>query len=860
MISSRFSSAESRLLRVSLENMGGIKYNSRNTEINAANQAAQRQAQIAAGQKMIADNPQGLATNVNNLAPPVTGVPKQQLNQSGFQTYDATTGKTTVAAPLGEIDQAALKRLMDSGMTEGQARERITSLRPEVATTMSNTGLGGTARQSAVVTPQSAADKAESDVRARYSRATATGSSVNPADVERDVQTARQNALKQAEIEQNNTKMQKDKEASTAGTDVTTPKPSGLEAALSSLSPEEQSILAPLIQNLQDQTTKGLEENAARTKAMLEGGTIDGVQVEGINTIRDQLKSEIDGMKDDRKTMKDAVAEILKETKEDNEKLINEQEKAAQERLTWAQHKQEVDLARQKTKTHESLIAQYALGGGFGQDAALTQVRESDASFDSALRDVQTEFGIQRTELSAKFTGLYVANNNEYRTASIKNAEDYLSALERLNAQGGQNTVAFMNAQNGIIEKAQAEQRRLTENLAKSNMEIGVSMLKMIGDNKTAKAQKEKDALAQIDYLSKNFEPAAVADQIRELAKDVTSFDAGSLAGQPPIAMQLALKKLGKGSGTGGGGLGTVGGAAGAAPIDPITYDAFVKKMITAQEEKLGMSMSPEARKEYLDANKANILLEYNHQMSTNPDMVQSSGNAQIDEAARLVYEGTIPSVAEAAKKLALPYGQIAQQVSRLQKSGVSGGFTLMNDDQQKAFLKLNQSMNTDQVVQYARSVPNKVTNILHSLDQRSGVADLAAINSLQNGLIDPGVSVRSDDINLITKEAAPLLSKFNSDYWKKRLTAGGILPEAERQQIRDLANKLQEDIVEVYQNTVFERYKRTGQALGIPEKNLNILKNVDYSEPDQVIRTQDEEYGSPEDTELDNLLASYGY
>ena len=57
-----------------------------------------------------------------------------------FQTYDAVTGKTTAAPELGNIDQSALKRLMDSGMTEGQARAQITSLRPSIQQTMGSTG------------------------------------------------------------------------------------------------------------------------------------------------------------------------------------------------------------------------------------------------------------------------------------------------------------------------------------------------------------------------------------------------------------------------------------------------------------------------------------------------------------------------------------------------------------------------------------------------------------------------------------------------------------------------------------------------------------------------------------------------
>lgn len=537
MYSFKFSLAEPRLLHVTLDDMGGVKYNRRNAEINAANQAAQRQAQLTANQQLIAQNPQGLEPGQPNLAPPVTGVPKQALNQQGFQTYDVTTGQTTMAPELGTIDQSALKRLMDSGMTEGQARDQIAGLRPEIATTMGNTGLpGGTVRQSAVVSPKDAADKAESDVRARYSRAVQSGSSIDPAAIERDVQAARANALAQIQTEQKNKEMQQAKEANTAGSTPTpTPSPEvqGLQAAMASLSPEEQAILAPLINNLQ--SDQGISENAARTKALLEGGVIDGVQVPGINTTFKTIQDQIDSMKADRKTLKDAVAEVLKDSKEDTEKLISQQEKAAMDRNTWNEYQQRADLSRQKNEQHNSLIAQYALSGGFGQDAAMAQVRSSDEKFDQAIRDVQTEFGIQRTELAAQFTSAYVANNNNYRSESLKNVENYVNALETLNAQGNQNTLAYTTSAQGLLDSMWKEETRLREAKATKTEAISNTMLGMITQNKNDKTKKQDalwDRLFKQRASDGNLNPELTNNILREMRGagiDISGIDPNSM-------------------------------------------------------------------------------------------------------------------------------------------------------------------------------------------------------------------------------------------------------------------------------------------------------------------------------------------
>ena len=493
----RFSQAENRLLNVSID-PNAVKYNRRNAEINAANQQAQRTAQVAASQALPretyidpstgkdsriiggGDTSQKYYDDKGNVtfditttglpsaqsggqlfnkqggqfADPVKGVPKQQLNQSGNQIFDATTGKTTMIS--GAMGQTGAQGYNPAGV------------------------LG---KKSVADTVKSAGDAADAElVRGNY---------LDPAQRQKARQEAEANALKTAELEQKERDAKVTKESNKAGTDPVTETDNPSAGLLALLSPEEKTFFEGFMNDQNSATSKALAENKANMAAYLNGGTVDGVEVEGLNQVREAIKKDLDDAKAIRETFKAETEASLKEDREETRRMIDEEKGAQTQRLQWDKDKLDRDIAKQKTAAHESLIVQYALGGGFGQMAAMADVRASDATFDQRLQDVQTEFGVQRTELSAKFTGLYLKNDHEYRAASRKNAEDAMSALERLNTQGQQNTISFMNAQNAILEKHGAEQTRLTEKKASDRYALAKEMMGMISKNKEegAKAQ-----------------------------------------------------------------------------------------------------------------------------------------------------------------------------------------------------------------------------------------------------------------------------------------------------------------------------------------------------------------------------------
>ncbi len=256
------------------------------------------------------------------------------------------------------------------------------------------------------------------------------------------------------------------------------PATSGSTAAVTSglaaLGPAGQA-LAQAFQAQQDQITRSLGSSQNMTQDALTANS------KAYGSVADS----IDAMKQGYEDSSAQIKSLLESVKQENDQNVAIQEKAAKDQLAWTNDSQMRQASQQKTAAHNSIIAQLALQGGFGQDAGLMEVRQSDATFDSKMSDLQTQFGVDSTNLSAKFTAMYVANNNTYADGTIKNIQDLQTHLETLNTQGNQNTVAWTNAQNALLKDAWTTQTGLRKDLASSNLDAAKEMNTMITQKQT---------------------------------------------------------------------------------------------------------------------------------------------------------------------------------------------------------------------------------------------------------------------------------------------------------------------------------------------------------------------------------------
>jgi len=824
----------------------------------------------------------------------VTATPTPSSLTTGARGIAGATGDTTASRDtLGVIDTTALNRLTTASkdgttapLTDEQARAKITADRPTVAQTMSNTGrqaidvlgrLGvsvtGTidGRASVNVTQDNLDALSAAGLVSAVGGQKPDGTYIVELNIG-DRELSDQYAKRKQEMDQSNANIrelqrrQAEKDAAiktandkaregskdftsydTSAFDQTKSQIEGILASISNLTPEVQAAVIPGLISLQ-QSNNDIANTAKQMAATLPTDA----------EIEARYKPEEDWIKEERAKYEAFMAknqehslEVVKYNKEalEAEKaIIDHNATVSEQKQMQVNIENEQRLRRQLNKL------------GLNTDLQGLKFLNSEIQKGvDTLENLKTANNL--VSLKAQ---LAIGKGYALDVKGIMN--DYEGKYLEISSQ---TTKALMDVKNSI-SKSKSDRDKTLREILKDSLEkkdandkeargmilsANFKMMDEVSKQKTLEAQKEKDAITQIEYLSKNFEPADVADQIKELSKNITSFDASGLAGKTPISVQLALKKLGKG--TQGNGSFPSMPTVPRAPL--ITPQSFLDEKLKEYEAEISTSLTPEARKKWLDANKANIAAEYASKSGTPAGAIESSGDARIDETAQLVYSGTIPSVKEAAKQTGLSYVAIARQVERLQQNGVSGGFVRMNDQQQKAYTKLSSELSKDPTTQFARQVPYKVSVIKASLAEKNGLSDIAAINNFQSGLVDPGATVREGDVALISKQAIAFVQKVKAETWYKKGTEGSIMPEATRQQMLGLIDKMQKASVEAYRQGPYARIISDGKALGVPAQNMLHWGNVEYDDPDFSSST-DQETSPETDSELDSLLTTYGY
>lgn len=549
------------------------KYTTRTAQANADQQNAQHAAQLSANQAVPLD-----ATGSGKLAAPVAKVPVIKALQDATATYandaagfksgvtnsiDPVTGKQ-VQSPVqtvgdGAIQEHAIQRLRDSGMTDDQIRVKMAdpAYIEEIKRTMSNTGLPSTDRVDQV---NDSLDKRLAAIDRDAAASNAIGNNISSADIDARKQTAiaQWNSEQQANRAAQADASKKAKDSATssaeaANTPPPTPEAAGAGSALANL-PPEAAALAPYFQSILDSITQGQNDNASTTDALLNGGTIDvngkKVEVPGVTSMYDAMDKKIADMESGYMAMQEGVQGMLDKVKEQQDQQIADQEKTAKEQLAWNELQQTRQNAKDKQAAIETKIARLALTNSAGSDGGLRDVEETSLAYEAKLDDIKSEFGVQRTDLAAKISGLYLTASTNHLNASISNIKDTMSALERVAGQSLSTTQARVSAENDILGKFISQQTANRKEFAGTLKDAVVEMNSMINENRDDKRAQEKLGWDRMEWASKTFgsdTPQAIIDSISEQLPGVDI--KGALT-----SMTLAEMKQKK-IGTGGGGL-----------------------------------------------------------------------------------------------------------------------------------------------------------------------------------------------------------------------------------------------------------------------------------------------------------------
>jgi hypothetical protein len=311
-----------------------------------------------------------------------------------------------------------------------------------------------------------------------------------------------------------------------------------------------------------------------------------------------------------------------------------------------------------------------------------------------------------------------------------------------------------------------------------------------------------------------------VADAISELSKNVKSFDASILG---KIDTTAALDKLSKARGGGSGSYSSFLPMPDEAPI--ISYDDFTSDKLAEMEEEKGMSFAPSERDRLMKENAAAWEAEYQSQIGPSYDSMPSSGNSRVDSAAKDLLEGVFGNGVTSAKQAAAAWGvsvqEVVQQRRTLEQSGYIPAFPTLTGSQAGSYTKLKAQIQKNSFYTKANEAVSNGGVVLTSLDQRTGIGDIAAINAMQSGLIDPGATVRAEDIKLINAGVA-VVDKFSTKFWRDKLATGIILPDEARAQMRQVANNIMEMRIRNYNENALPGFQQDAQRYGLP---ANVVK-----------------------------------
>lgn len=296
--------------------------------------------------------------------------------------------------------------------------------------------------------------------------------------------------LKTDQIKQQNEQNKADRSASSsaAASEATdqsqqsmTPQENGMQAAFTNLPPEFQ-FLGPIFQQMM-----GTFQQAEQGQQALYGEQMKSVQ-QTFGTIDQKLAA----MGQNQADTATHVQGVLDKVREQQEKYLTQQETAVNERLEWTRAKEVRRIHKERQQAVDSKIAEMALKNRAGSDGAVAEMEEADEFYSQALADLETEAGIQRTELAAKFSGLYAQVQTDYYTQSVGNIKEFNAAMERISFQDIANTQARATAEQEAMNTLITNTTNLRKEKAVQLLDIGTQIAGYIFQGRVQQQQESR--------------------------------------------------------------------------------------------------------------------------------------------------------------------------------------------------------------------------------------------------------------------------------------------------------------------------------------------------------------------------------
>lgn len=763
------------------------RYNPRAAEQNAANQEAQR-AQLNLG-----------------IRPGQFG----DINEAAGERVVIVDGK----AQIQNADGQEVRRLANDQVFDVDAQTAATRREVGAPLISSQSGAMGKAGKLGASSPISEYYQEPDFSTGSYSMLSAPEQEairterLNQAAIQEQLRTTQQQrAREQAQVSATATGVaeQRAKEAQQSEVDSIANQVESRKAQIKSIADSSNSPISGIVANIMEQEEQNMLDAIASSKLnRAEDKALAFKQYKDRQDLLDKF-TEIHRQENDKYTR------LLQETAKSQNEYIDTQRQNDLNRLTWESDSATQKQERQKTKQLLSQSIQNALSGGAFSGAANEQLASTEREWDQAIADLAKEYSFQKTDVSAYYTQKHIDTNNQLRIDLYNAAKELDSVIEGYTIQGFNSLqardAAIAEANNthrdNVVKAQEAYVKAVKEQTkeAKEDMRFEIQQ----------KQQKEDRALERIDYLLKNYDRKDVSEAIKELGKDVTSFDVQALIDNPTLAeIQRARKAVGA-----GGGFFSGFNMQGNAPA--ITYDEFINQKISEKEESSGMSLSPEARKEYIAVNSDYFKSQYDQLTSPSFENI-TSGNPKIDAATDAYMRGDL-TIVQAAKAFNVPQADIASYAGVVRERGSKiGDIRALQSEQQKELTKLRSEIDSHEVTKALKVMDVALPKINAARSSLTGVGDVALLNFYQNGIVDPGLAVRGEDAKLL-QAASALRDKISPDFVLSVINEGAFFPDETRAEMQRIAKEVYRVTEGLYNDEVYNPIVQQASLSGIGE------------------------------------------
>lgn len=613
----------------------------------------------------------------------------------------------------------------------------------------------------------------------------------------------------------------------TASFDETTKQVTDLMTSIKGLTPDLQAAILPGLLGLQ-RDNADIKKMAEEMKATLStDAEIEASYADQESYYKDQ-STKYEALLEKNKNLQLEVANYNKEAMEIEKKMIDHDAAVSEQKQAQANIENEKKLRRQLNKL------------GINTDVqGLTFLNDEIQKGVDALENLKTANNLVSLKAqlaigkgySLEVKGILNDYEGKYLEITSKTQEALNSVKNSISLAKSERDKEMRSIIKDSYEKKAANDKEARNFVFQAHTKM-IDMSRQLAEDQR---RGEEDALNKIEYLLKNYPREAVAGAIKDLAKNITSFDATTLANNPTLAEIQKAKKSVSRLGGGAAFNDFLPSSMQEQPTPEIPYEEFTKSKLSEMEGQEFQSFSPEKRAELLIKNEAKWKKEYEAMYvsalrgagvaNASSEITQQFGE-NVLSAAELVlngtYGGTNP-IKRAADAQGVSESTVAIAVNKLRQSGYVIDTKTLSPEQQKGWDGIRSELNKDPFYTVWNGSKSAVTAIQTAINTGGGdgLPDIMAINAFQRGIVDPGATVREGDVALM-QTAVAWSEQVNMTYWKEKISKGAKMPDSMRQRMLQLANATQQAYGKDFNTVTVPRMKTLVRQKGLPPSVLD--------------------------------------